>query len=61
MGGEAMIKLRDRIFCTLPVVALIWSMPPAVAQAQFTQQGPKLAGTGALSNAEQGYSVSLIR
>ena len=56
-----MIEFRNRILCTLPVVALMWSVQPAVAQAQFTQQGPKLAGTGALSNAEQGYSVSLIR
>jgi hypothetical protein len=29
------------------------------ALAQFTQQGPKLVGMGAVGNAEQGYSVSL--
>ena len=30
-----------------------------LAQAQFTQQGPKLVGTGAVGNAFQGYSVAL--
>ena len=32
---------------------------PAPAQAQFTQQGPKLVGTGAVFVAEQGVSVAL--
>jgi hypothetical protein len=59
MGGKAMTKFRNRILCTLPVVALMWSVQPAVAQAQFTQQGPKLVGTGALGPAEQGYSVAI--
>ena len=30
-----------------------------LALAQFTQQGPKLVGTGAVGTAEQGYSVAL--
>ncbi len=40
--------------------ALFWSSPPA--QAQFTQQGPKLVGSGAVngsSGANQGGSVAL--
>jgi hypothetical protein len=32
---------------------------PELAQAQFAQQGPKLVGTGAVGNANQGNSVSL--
>jgi hypothetical protein len=61
MGGKAMIKFRNRILCTLPVVALMWSVQTAVAQAQFTQQGPKLVGTDAIGPfvAFQGQSVSL--
>jgi hypothetical protein len=59
MGGDAMIKFQNRILCTLPVIALVWSVQPAVAQAQFTQQGPKLVGTGAIGNAQQGTSVAL--
>src|SRR5215471_18084992 len=31
----------------------------APAEAQFAQQGPKLVGTGATGDAEQGHSVSL--
>src|SRR5580704_5712534 len=30
-----------------------------LALAQFTQQGPKLVGTGAVGNASQGISVAL--
>src|SRR5262252_148215 len=30
-----------------------------LALAQFTQQGPKLVGTGAVGNAQQGQSVAL--
>jgi hypothetical protein len=41
----------------LIVATLIFSSQ--LALAQFTQQGPKLVGTGAVGNAEQGYSVSL--
>jgi hypothetical protein len=59
MGGKAMAKFRNRILCTLPVVALMWSLQPAVAQAQFTQQGPKLVGTDAIGGQGQSQSVSL--
>jgi hypothetical protein len=38
-------------------VALLFSSQ--LALAQFTQQGPKLVGTGGVGNAEQGYSVSV--
>jgi hypothetical protein len=43
----------------LPVIVLAWALLAAPAQAQFTQQGPKLFGTGAVGNADQGISVSL--
>jgi hypothetical protein len=49
----------------LRVLLLVWAAWPLAAQAQFTQQGPKLAGTGAIapyggaSGPEQGFSVSL--
>jgi hypothetical protein len=37
--------------------ALLW--PAQSALAQFNQQGPKLVGTSAVGNAEQGYSVAV--
>ena len=37
--------------------ALLWLAQPALAQ--FTQQGPKLVGSGASGNAQQGTSVAL--
>src|SRR5262245_30381392 len=40
------------VFTTLPVSSQL-------ALAQFTQQGPKLVGTGAVGNAAQGQSVAL--
>jgi hypothetical protein len=54
-----MIKFRIRNLHILPAVMLACSLLPASAQAQFSQQGPKLVGIGAVSNALQGYSVSL--
>jgi hypothetical protein len=54
-----MIKFRIRVLHILPVVMLGCSLLPAPAQAQFSQQGPKLVGTGAIGAAEQGFSVSL--
>jgi hypothetical protein len=30
-----------------------------LAQAQFSQQGPKLVGTGVVGSAEQGFSVAM--
>jgi hypothetical protein len=54
-----MITFRNRILCGLTVVALVWALLPAPAQAQFSQQGPKLVGTGAIGPAEQGFSVAV--
>jgi hypothetical protein len=54
-----MISFRSRILFSLPVVVLACTLRPAPAQAQFTQQGPKLVGTGAVGDASQGNSVSL--
>jgi len=53
------IKFRIRSLHILPVVLLACSLLPAPAQAQFSQQGPKLVGTGAVFVAEQGVSVAL--
>jgi hypothetical protein len=41
------------------VLMLAYPLLPALAQAQFTQQGPKLVGSGAVDLAWQGFSVSL--
>jgi hypothetical protein len=44
------------------VAAAVWLallVSPELAQAQFTQQGQKLVGTGAVGNAYQGFSVAL--
>jgi hypothetical protein len=54
-----MIKFRIRSLHILPVAMLAYSLLLAPAQAQFSQQGPKLVGTGAVFVAEQGVSVSL--
>ena len=43
----------------LPVAMLACSLLPVPAQAQFSQQSPKLVGTGAVFVAEQGVSVAL--
>src|SRR5260370_23681247 len=54
-----MIKFPIRKLHILPAAMLAWSLLPAPAQAQFSQQGPKLVGTGTVFVAEQGVSVSL--
>jgi hypothetical protein len=46
-------------FHFLPVVMLGCSLALTPARAQFSQQGPKLVGTGAVFVAEQGVSVAL--
>jgi hypothetical protein len=49
----------------LRALLVVWAAGPLAAQAQFSQQGPKLVGTGAIapyggaSGPEQGFSVSL--
>ena len=53
------MQQRSLMLCALPVIAmLIWNLP-APAEAQFSQQGPKLVGTDAVGEAVQGYSVSI--
>jgi hypothetical protein len=47
------------LHAALVAAALIFSSQ--LALAEFTQQGPKLVGTGAVGYATQGYSVSISR
>ena len=56
-----MIKLATSIFRGLAVVTLMCGLLPAQAQAQaqFSQQGPKLVATDAIGDARQGASVAL--
>jgi FG-GAP repeat len=54
-----MSKFPIRNLHILPVVMLACSLLPTPTQAQFSQQGPKLVGTGAVFVAEQGTSASL--
>ncbi len=53
------MKFRHDVLRALPVITLVCCLLPAPARAQFTQQGPKLVGTGAPGIASQGWSVSL--
>jgi hypothetical protein len=53
------MKIGHEVFRTLPVFMLLCGLLPPPAEAQFTQQGPKLVGTGAIGNAAQALSVSL--
>jgi hypothetical protein len=53
------VKFRHDVLRALPVVMLACSLLSAPVQAQFSQQGPKLVGTGALGSAQQGFSASL--
>jgi hypothetical protein len=52
------MKFGNRILCGLLAALLLWGLPAPV-EAQFSQQGPKLVGTGAIGNAEQGLSVAV--
>src|ERR1035437_5399947 len=56
-SGGFPIKVRHRVALTLLVCATLLSSRSALAQ--FSQQGPKLVGTGAVGGAYQGISVSL--
>lgn len=51
------MKTRYLTALIVLVYAALFSSQPAIAQ--FSQQGPKLVGTGAIASASQGYSVSL--
>src|SRR2546421_310461 len=46
-----------RVGTVLLCAALLWPAQPALAQ--FTQDGPKLVGSGAVGSAQQGHSVAL--
>jgi hypothetical protein len=56
VGGFAM-KMRRLVAPIALVCATLLSSPRALAQ--FSQQGPKLVGSGAVGQADQGTSVSL--
>jgi hypothetical protein len=49
----------SRIFKASVLAAATLLLSSQLVLAQFTQQGPKLVGTGAVGYAEQGYSVSI--
>ncbi|HEX7679608.1 MAG TPA: hypothetical protein VF713_15860, partial [Thermoanaerobaculia bacterium] len=51
------MKTRHRVTLSVIVCALLLS--PRHLLAQFSQQGPKLVGSGAVGNAFQGQSVAL--
>src|SRR5450759_1100915 len=51
------MRMRHHIALMALVCATLLSSHPALAQ--FSQQGPKLVGSGAVGNAVQGQSVSL--
>jgi len=53
------VKFRHNLLRVLPVITLVCGLLPTPTEAQFTQQGPKLVGTGAKQPAEQGLSVAL--
>jgi hypothetical protein len=54
------MKFRHQILLGMPVVVLVCGLLPATAEAQFTQQGPKLVATDAVgAQPEQGDSVAL--
>ena len=53
------MKLRHQALRFVPAVMLVCGLLPGTALAQFTQQGLKLVGTGAIGDAFQGYRVSL--
>jgi hypothetical protein len=49
----------SRSFAASILIFVALLLSSQLAQAQFTQQGPKLVGTGAVGNAGQGQSVAL--
>ena len=59
MIANTAAKLRHRILNSIPILLLAGGLLATPAQAQFTQQGNKLVGTGAAGAASQGESVSL--
>src|SRR6516165_9460217 len=55
--GFAARNVRRLFLPSLLSAALLW--PAQSAPAEVNQQGPKLVGTSAVGNAEQGYSVAV--
>src|SRR5262245_33648455 len=54
------VPFRNQLLDVLAAFALVCITLAVPARAQFTQQGPKLVGTGAIGSfVEQGLSVSL--
>ncbi len=51
------MRTRNPIVLIILVSGTLFAAPSAIAE--FSQQGPKLAGTGALGIADQGFSLSL--
>ena len=49
----------SRLFGALVLITAALLFSSQLALAQFSQQGPKLVGTGTVGVAEQGYSVAL--
>ena len=56
--GSRLARWRHRFLAAMLLLCAAW-LPVAPALAQFSQQGPKLVGTGALGAAQQGDSVSI--
>ena len=52
------LRISALVAIALLIVVALWSLLPAPAQAQFTQQA-KLVGTDAVGKADQGISVSI--
>jgi hypothetical protein len=54
------MKFRHQAYQFVSAVILVCVLLPTATRAQFTQQGPKLVGTGVVgTDAGQGFSVSL--
>ena len=54
------VRVRlSRIFRASVLISATLLFSPQLALAQFTQQGQKLVGTGAVGSADQGFSVAL--
>jgi hypothetical protein len=49
----------SRLFGALVLISATLLLSSQLALAQFTQQGPKLVGTGAVGAADQGWSVAV--
>jgi hypothetical protein len=57
--GWAISQARSSFFGASVLISALMFVSSQLALAQFTQQGPKLVGTGAVGGALQGSSVAL--